>query len=287
MTRNALALVLPLFLVACGTPTDPANPALWQVDCPDDRTGWLFGTVHALERPAEWRSEKIDKALAEADLLMVELADPDNAAASAQVWERLAKSPGHAPLSSRVAPAARKGLATALEHTGLEDDDFAEIETWAAALTLAQAASRELDSANGIDRAVISASAGKRIEELEGREAQLAIFDQLPEKEQRDLLAAVVADAARGKDEGAALAAAWRRGDMRTIELETGRGMLADPELREALFTGRNQRWTVLLLAAMKRGDRPFVAVGAAHLAGTEGLPAMLRGHGCTVTRTQ
>jgi uncharacterized protein YbaP (TraB family) len=72
---------------------------------------------------------------------------------------------------------------------------------------------------------------------------------------------------------------------MALIEAETKRGLLADPELREALFTGRNERWTARVQREMEAGLRPFVAVGAAHMAGPQGLPAMLEARGYKVTR--
>jgi uncharacterized protein YbaP (TraB family) len=279
--------MLAALLAGCAATPDPATPALWQADCPGARQAWLFGTVHALERPAQWRGEIVDKAMAESSVLMVELADPGNAKAGAQVWDRLAKSPDQGLLSARMAPEQRRGLAKVLDRTGLDDDQFTGVESWAAALTIAQAASRRLDSANGIDGAVIAAMRGRPVVELEGREAQLAIFDRLPEKEQRDLLSAVVADAARSRDEASDIAAAWRRGDMTAITRATEQGMLSDPQLREALFTARNRRWTGMVLATMNEGERPFVAVGAAHLAGPQGLAAMLRASGCAVERAQ
>ncbi|MBM3596527.1 MAG: TraB/GumN family protein [Alphaproteobacteria bacterium] len=283
---RALAPAFAVLLAGCAATPDPATPAFWQVDCPGARQAWLFGTVHALERPAQWRGEIVDKAMEESSLLMVELADPGNAKAGAQVWDRLAKGPDQGLLSARMAPEQRSGLAKVLDRTGLDDDQFTEVDTWAAALTIAQAASRHLDSGNGIDGAVLKAMKGTPVAELEGREAQLAIFDRLPESEQRDLLATVVADAGRSRDEASDIAAAWRRGDM-TIARATEQGMLSDPQFREALFTGRNRRWTRRVLEAMDKGERPFVAVGAAHLAGPQGLPAMLRASGCAVERAQ
>jgi uncharacterized protein len=289
--RAAAALVaLSLLCLGCAQRADPASPALWQVSCPVDdgnASGWLFGTVHALERPAAWRGAKVDAALAQAETVLVELADPDNATDAAGVWAKLAQSPDQLPLTARVPADRRAQLARLLEQHGLDAKDFAQTETWAAALTLAQAASPQLDSAHGIDRAVIAAAGGRKVVALEGREAQLAIFDNLPEAEQRDLLLAVMADLARGDDAGTDLAKAWRSGDMAAIEAETRRGMLADPQLREALFTGRNRGWAARILAAIRAGDTPFVAVGGAHLAGPEGVPAMLDAAGCTLTRLQ
>ncbi len=110
MTRNALAIALSLALTGCGIGADPATPALWQADCPGERQAWLFGTVHALERPADWRGEIVDNAMAASDLLMVELADPGDAKAGAAIWERLAKSPGQGSLTARLAPDQRERL---------------------------------------------------------------------------------------------------------------------------------------------------------------------------------
>ena len=287
MMRRALASCLAIMLAGCGLGSDPATPALWHADCPGTGEAWLFGTIHALERPAAWRGETVDKAMDKADLVMVELADHGDPKAAAATWATLAEGRGMPPLSARVSPERQGDLAMALKRTGLENRDFSDTETWAAALTIAQAARHRLDSANGIDQAVLGAMRGKKVEELEGRKGQLSIFDRLPQAEQRDLLDAVLADATSGTDESAAIAAAWRKGDMTTIARQTETGMLADPELREALFTARNRRWSERIIAAMARDSRPFVAVGAAHLAGPQGLPAMLREKGCAVERVQ
>jgi hypothetical protein len=274
-----------LLLASCGPEPVPADPAIWLVEGSGGQRAWLFGTIHSLERPAKWKTAAVGRALSQADTVIVEIAGLEDQAALARTFAQLAHTPGQAPLTQRVAPGQRQALRLILERNGLAESEFSDIETWAAALTLARAETSKSKAEHGIDRAVMVAARAKRVIELEGAAGQLRLFDALPEQEQRDLLGAVVADAGALAGESADLAGAWHRGDMALIERETNRGLLADPELREVLYTQRNRRWSERVVREMAAGRQPFVAVGAAHMAGAEGLPALLSGKGYKVTR--
>lgn len=282
-----LAFILALALAACAPRPEPARPAFWQVTGPHGEQAWLLGTIHALPRPAAWRSPAIDKALTAADTVAVEVAGLGDSGAIASAYERLGTSPGLPPLGQRIDPALRGELAARLKQAGQSESDLTRTETWAAALTLARAGSTSEDSANGIDRAVLRLAKGKRIIEFEGTERQLGLFDALPEKEQRDLLNAVLRENDTPGGESAGLADAWRSGNFAKIEAESHRGLLADPELREALFTARNRAWAERIAQELANGRKLFIAVGAAHMAGQDGLAAMLAARGYTVTRLQ
>ena len=265
----------------------PPSPVLYELASADGAVeGWLFGTIHALPDGVEWRTERIDRIVDEADMLIVEIAALEDSAANSRVFERLARTPGQPDILTRVDPAMRTELAELMDRGGFGPRDFAALETWAAALSLARVM-RHGGSANGVDRALIRDFAGRPIDELEGFERQLAIFDRLPEEEQRDLLGAVVTDSRRAQEDPGQLARAWHAGDIAIIEAESERGMLADPELREALLVGRNRAWSEQLAAILAAEAKPLVAVGAAHLVGEDGLPTLLERRGYTVTRIQ
>ena len=276
-----------LSLAACAPQSDPANPALWEVSGPNGAHGWLFGTIHALPRPARWRRPRVVAALAASDTLVVEIAALNDDAATARALQKLSHHPGEGPLSARVDPALRPALERAEARAGMKDGDFSETETWAAALILAQAGDDGSDAANGTDRALLKEIGAKPVAELEGADRQLGLFHALPEASQRALLAAVLRGAGHASLDARSLADAWRRGYMERIEGETRTGMLADPTLRQMLFLSRNRAWAADIAARLGHGAHPFVAVGAAHMAGPEGLPALLAARGFTVRRVE
>jgi hypothetical protein len=286
MTKVGVAVfTLSLALAGCNRAPLPATPAIWHITGRNGEEGWLFGTIHAAAKPLAWKSAKVEQALSGSGEVMVEVANIADDAAVAQAFTALSRTPGLSPVEQRVAPGQRKALNAMLAERGIKPSDLRDVETWAAALTLARPSSGS-DAENGVDRAVLKSADGKPVVELEGATSQLSIFDRLPESEQRDLLGFVLADDAALDDE-ADLVDTWRKGDMARIEAETRTGLLADPQLREALFTNRNRDWTARIGTEVRAGRRPFVAVGAAHMAGPDGLVAMLQRAGYTVTRLQ
>lgn len=287
--RAALALLGLLLAAACqGEQPDlpPPSPALWEVTGEDGAKAYLFGTVHSLPRGAEWRTAVLDRALAASDRLAVEVDLVREGGNVSQIFEDLAHTPGLPPLSRRLPAPAAEALAKAMAAKGLTDADFRDMESWAAAIALSQAYQDKSDG-EGADAGLIRAAKGKAILELEGAERQLRMFDALPEAEQRDLLAEVAKEALSGDDKGDARLRAWLTGDVDALVKETGEGMLADPELREALLTARNRAWAERVGAEIGREGTLFVAVGAAHLVGPDGLAALLEAQGFTVKRLQ
>lgn len=285
MILRLLALAGALALAACGAPERdwPApSPALWEVTGPDGARGWLFGTIHALPDGVAWRTPALDTALGQSGVLVVEVAALGDRTAATKAFEAVATSPGLPPLLQRVPAADRPVLARALERAGLAERDLARTESWAAALLIANGA-RDGETGNGVDRELLAQHLP--VVALESHAVQFALFDGLAGEDQAVLLTETARDAGSTTEER--LAAAWLTGDLATLERETHAGILADPELRQALLAGRNAAWARLIAPLLADGRRPFVAVGTAHMLGAEGLPALLAARGFTVRRIQ
>ncbi|WP_052761741.1 TraB/GumN family protein [Aurantiacibacter luteus] len=254
---------------------------LWEITAPGGERGALFGTIHALPDDAKWRTPALDAALADSDLLVVEVANLGDTS-GAELFSDLSETPGQPPLSRRVDAEARPALLAMMDAAGMDDGDFSRIESWGAALLLA-AATRTGDSDNGVDRALIAEA--DEVVGLESYAGQLSLFDRLSQEAQGDLLAATARDWQAGR--GDAMLRAWLSGDERRIAEHVGGELLSNPELRRTLLTRRNEAWTDRIAALVEEGRRPFVAVGAAHLVGEDGLVARLEALGYTARRIQ
>jgi len=284
MIARLLALALAAMLAACGGSArdwPPPSPALWEISGPNGQAGWLFGTIHALPKGVQWRTPALDAALDRADLLVVEVANLGDGKSGKGAFAAVSTSPGLPPLLERVAPGDRAMLSQALRRAGMDEADFGTIESWAAALIIANR-TRSGDSANGVDRALLAR--GLPVMGLEGFAEQFAIFDRLAQADQAELLRLTAQDTDR--DDHTAQEA-WLTGDLATLEREELSGVLADPELHEALIGGRNRAWVPRIVRVLESGRHPLVAVGAGHMMGDEGLPALLAAQGYTVKRIQ
>ncbi|TIX50113.1 TraB/GumN family protein [Alteraurantiacibacter aquimixticola] len=291
MIRNFIITFLgALWLAGCSAPDPLADhdwpepgPALWEVEQPSTgNKAWLFGTVHALPDGVEWQSEAVEPAFAEARLLVVEIAGLGDSGRAAAEFNARAYSDALPPLLERVPAGDRAALAEALDDAGLEPASFDRTESWAVALTLSSAL-RSGDPANGVDLALMGR--GKPLVGLESFASQYAIFDELPAAEQADLLLAVAREAREGDPVNGL--EAWLTGDLARLEQLGRAGMLGDPELRKVLLDDRNHAWAAAIAQRLEAGEAPFVAVGAAHMLGESGLPALLADAGYNVRRIQ
>ena len=136
MIRIAAALIAPLLLAIAACTAQPArkvSPALWEVTGPSGEKAWLFATIHALPKPVDWRSARVESALAGSGVLVMEIATPDDPAAIGRLFRKLGESPGHPPPTQRVPAELRPAMARLLDEYGMAAHQFSGLETRAPA----------------------------------------------------------------------------------------------------------------------------------------------------------
>ena len=84
------------------------------------------------------------------------------------------------------------------------------------------------------------------------------------------------------------LLAAWRSGNLAQIERDVLLPTASqDPRSYQRLFVQRNQQWLPKLQALFGNDSTELVLVGTGHLAGDQGIIAMLRAQGVIVTQLE
>lgn len=163
-------------------------------------------------------------------------------------------------------------------------------EPWIAALTLSVLPMMQAgyDPTSGVDRAVdgFAEARGKAMRTFETVDQQLGFFDTMAPELQRAMLLEAVEQAPEVAGMMAQMTNAWERGD---IDMLTAL-VIADtredyPDLYDMIFVQRNNAWMLTLVGELQGAGVDFVAVGAGHLLGDEGLVAQLRARGYQVER--
>jgi uncharacterized protein YbaP (TraB family) len=280
-----------LLVAACGREQGPPpvedGPALLQVQG-HGLDGWLFGTIHVLPRGVDWRTGDIDRAIGDADRLVLESAEIQDSQRTRALFEKMGRSPGLPPLEARVPASEQAELRRVADDGGADLRLMSGYESWAAAMLLSAAAqqSLHLSASAGVETVLIEAfrDTGKPINGLETVARQFGAFDTLPEASQRRLLTQTVAEAEDMKALYERILKAWLKGDMAAIAREEQVGERPDPAVEQAVLVARNRDWSVAI--AQLRG-RPFIAVGTGHLTGRDNLISLLEERGYRMTRVQ
>lgn len=293
-------LMLPLLLLAQACSAFPSvaawdgpkkgTPALWHVRG-DDGEAWLFGGIHALPADIKWVTPRMKQAMDASDRLVLEVVGLEDGKEITRIFRELGNSEGQPPLADRLPPDLREAGEKLREKGRVNPANFATLESWAAAITLAGAATANLDMVReaGVERVLARhyRDRDKPIIGLETPARQFTYFDRLPEADQRAMLASVIADADNAPAAYRDMVTGWLLGDTDRLAEASNLGLLQRPKIREQILVRRNRDWAEQIDDMIRLGARPFVAVGAAHLAGPDSVQTLLEARGYTVTRLQ
>ena len=288
--RKLAALLLSFSaLLAVAIPA-AAEPAIWVVKGPH-ATVYLFGTIHALQKGDPWRSAKIDAAIQQSGTLWLEIPNVDEAASMQPLIMQLGMDQAH-PLSTKLSADQLAKLTKAANSVGLPGGVgmFESFKPWLAALTLSIAPLMQAgyDPSTGVEMELKPEfdKANKPVKGFETAEEQMHYFADMPEKTQIDFLSSELDDFDSAMDKFKQMLAAWSAGDLDALDkLNNADFRDKYPDLFQLLVVKRNQKFTAGIQDLLKGDGVSFVAIGAGHLVGKDGVPAMLDKQGFKVTR--
>ena len=257
---------------------------LWKIDNGDGGVSYLFGTIHSEDPSVSTLPAVVEKAFMDSDQLVLEVVLDT----SMMIYTSKAMlfTDGNR-LSSVLGQQLFREAASAMEERGIPERLLDRMKPWAVATALAMP---EMRTGMFLDYVLYTRAQeeGMPIHGLETVQEQVGIFEDMSVEDQvamleetlqqRDLMEGIFTD----------LLQAYRARDLARLVrineelMASGNRKLAE-DLRARLINERNYRMADRLSAYLGAGN-VFVAVGALHLPGEEGILRLLDKRGYTVT---
>lgn len=294
--KRLLALWLGCFLCAVAAVPMWAAAAssngaglVYQVEGPNGRF-YLAGSMHLLHAERASLPAPLERAYRNSASIVMEIDTDDGDAqdAGARLLEAAQLAPDTS-LHALLGEARWNTVRTALAEAGFDAERASRFEPWGLALLLTQAgfARQGYTSAAGVEQQWTERARrdGKPISGLETAAMQIALLDGLDMNVQRQMLDLTLEEVQEMPQMLDELEDAWRAGDLQRLEALLLEGYRQMPELYTALLVERNRRWVSQIRAWPTTSPPRLVLVGALHLVGEQGLPALLQRAGYTVER--
>jgi uncharacterized protein len=285
-----LAAVASLALATSACAQGGLNPALYVVRDANS-TMYLYGTVHVRPRGTDWGDQDVRDALASADEIWTELEmTPDTDQRTQALALQHGMAPADRPLSSWLTADESARLDALAQRLGLPRAYLEGMQPWMAGLTLSLVPIMRAgyDPASGVDRSIdaYGDANGKTMRSFETPDQQIGFFAGLDDDTQRAFLREAIDEAEEGPAMLNDMTAAWERGDLDTLERLVVEDTREEyPDVYQALFVSRNNAWMDVLVRELNGAGVDFVAVGAGHLLGPDGLVEQMRARGYRVER--
>jgi hypothetical protein len=273
---TSVAVVLAL-LLGGGAPSSAAETRglLWKIEGKDQKPSYLFGTIHIADPRVTNLPPPVRAAFDAAERLYVEVV------ADAEGLARLMRSMRFGDGRTLTQTIGARGVMdaqAALAKRRIPLGDIDHLKPWAIALMLLMPDSGDrlpLDLALQVE----ATERGIAVEGLETMDEQIAVFDDLPLDDQRALLEVTLRDLAEMPGRIESLTQAYLARDLARLQALAEAEALGSPELHATvmrrLLTDRNRRMVRRMQSRLRRGNA-FIAVGAAHLPGPQGLIELL-----------
>jgi hypothetical protein len=287
LCRAALALIVT-FAVPCAASEPFAHGLLWRLDKPGVPPSWVFGTLHSNDPRVKALPVPVANAFSKARTFAMEIYWSETE--DERFYEAM-QFDDDRRLAPLVGDEVYSRLQRELGSAALPEEALARTKPWAALLRIG--AARSNGDEPTLDRSLFVAAHERRMTMLglEWLDEQVAAFEAIPIETQIALLRHALDHRPELEAQVEPTILAWLDRDLAALASIQRAAAGDDPDLRrhyaqltQQLVLNRTVLMAHRLFLPLKRG-RVFVAVGALHLYGTNGLLAQLHQQGYRVRR--
>jgi uncharacterized protein YbaP (TraB family) len=261
---------------------------LWKAESPGGVTMYLMGSLHMAKESLFPLKSPIMESFDASERLVVELdPDGDRIGESLNFYVSKGMYPKGETLLRHLDPEVRGLIGPYVDW--LPGGEKSPMRPWLAAVTLDVAALERLGyrSEFGVDRFFLKMAKSRNMEirELETAAEQIGIFAAMKESEARLYLKVTLLDLGSVGENMETLTSSWSRGDVEAFSLAYFESLREWPGLAnmfEKTIFERNELMAERLVPFLADGEKTsFAVLGAGHLLGPRGVPALLekRGH--------
>ena len=276
-------MLLLLLVVQAGQAADDQG-ILWKVSRDGLRPSYLLGTIHSGDPRILQLPDVIEQAFAAADSFSGEVEMDMNS--MLQVSEAMFYTDGTL-LKDRLDPQLYQQTIELMASYGLPEMIVQRMKPWAVATTLSLPRN---SSGQVLDMQLYNDAMmqGKRVYGLETVQEQVGVLDGISEKLQIRMLQSAVEQYPELDEIIARLVDAYLKRDLAAMQRISEETLSKEDESVAATFTTevvnkRNYRMLYRMQPRLHEGNA-FIAVGALHLPGKQGLLQLLRKQGYRVT---
>ena len=255
---------------------------LWRVESANGKSSYLLGTIHVDDPRITDLHPSIRKAIAGSRSMTLELIpDPQTLQAS---MTRMFFSDGQT-LQQAIGASLYKQAVKAMAGHGMPPQMVTLMKPWAVMMTLSVP---KQNSGEFLDLKLYNIATRRNLQThaLESYEEQLSVFDSMSLADQKKMLAHTLAELEAMPAQFEKLRRAWLARDLAELQKVSNEQMPAnDPaaeRLMEDLLDKRNHKMLQRMQPRLQEG-RAFIAVGALHLPGEQGLLNLLEQRGYRV----
>lgn len=275
----------------------PSRPLLWSAAAPAPGEGslYLLGSLHMGTSDIADLGPAVASAWEDASELVVEVdlsrLDPVETALIVHEYGVL---PAGRTLRDVLTPETYARLEAFMAERAIPRSSYQHLKPWLAStlVTISQLEEAGLEADYGVDQQLIdrASDTDKPIVELESFQSQMTMFDELDLEVQELMLEEALLKVGELGNDTLDMVASWKRGDEEELIEVFFATLEENPHfapLYEKVFYERNETMSDRLEVLARDGKTRLVVIGAGHMVGPRGIPALLASRGFRVDRVE